>query len=362
MEGAASDSLDAVGVVDRAELPDSVRARLQRFDELRGQRWRVKARPEGFRMDFPELELSYFPSGYGSAGYALVPLLILLEFVPVFLMLPYLAGLGLVLYNVFSLRSSEVSMTRWGVAAALVVVGSLLTLFLERATVHLGPLNRHGLCLLPEGLLRIREGGVQFVPRARIAALELQGQRLYAVLREPAANWSLVAGGSAAARQQVLEAWLGGTLSYPEAAPPAKARPKRALIALFVPVPMAAFFWVTLVHPTRSAQGQAAIAFFSALGERRVDDAYALLSERAQSRVPRARFEASLPAGYLGARGASINAISTGFGTAVGAEACVDGWATAPSGDSLRFAFELSSTENGWRIDDFDREHSCSRP
>jgi hypothetical protein len=357
----AGDSVDAVGILDRSQLPESVQARLAAFQPLSRQRWRVQHLPEGHRMDVPELELSYFPSGYGRAGCLLAPVVILFAFAPVFLLLPYLGGLGLLLYTVFSMRSGDPPTVQWAIAGALLAVGSVLTLFAERATVHLGPLNRQGLVLMPEGLLRLRDRGAQFVPRERIASMELSGPRLYAVLSEPAANWSIVAGGSAAARREVLDAWMAGAHTFTPTSPPATAPIKRALVALVVPIPLAAFFWLTLVQPTRSEKGQVALEFFKALSERRIDDAHALLTPAAQQRVPREAFDAKLPAGYVGNRRASINSVTSTIGTVVGAEACIDGWVTVNGGDGQSFAFELGATDAGWRIDDFDRQHSCSR-
>lgn len=358
---AAPDSVDAVGIVDRRDLPEAVRDRLVRFEALMRQRWRLKVRPEGYRMDYPELELSYFPAGYGRRGVALLPIIVALAAAPILILLPYAAGLGMLLWGVASFRGSGVSTTWWSVALGLLLVGAVLLLVTQHANQYLGPLNRHGLCLMPEGLLRLRDRGVQFVPRERIASFQLTGDRLYAALREPAANWSVVAGGGARHRLETMTTWLAGKPEFLPSSPPRVAPFKRVLVALAVPIPLAGFIWLTMVYPTRSAQGQTTMRFFAALRERRIDDAYGLLAADARERLPRDRFEARLPRGFLDQTSVTVNAVSSSVGTAIGAEACVDGWANLPDGDDVRFAFELVSTSDGWRISDFDRERSCSR-
>jgi hypothetical protein len=86
-----------------------------------------------------------------------------------------------------------------------------------------------------------------------------------------------------------------------------------------------------------------------------------LLSAEAQQRVPRAGFEAALPDGFMQQRGASVNSITGTVGTAVGAQACVDGSISLPQGGSIGFIFELKSTNDGWRIHNFDRQRTCRR-
>jgi hypothetical protein len=353
-------SLDAVAQVRRDDLPEGIRARLSELEALWGDGWRYHARPEGHRLDVPAQKLVFFPARSGQLS--LLGALARFFGLP----LPGLAGVALLLYAVWSMRSEVAPAAWWASAALLVVLGSVPMVSFVRWWLW-GHYRREGLCLLLEGILRIREGGYQYVPRDEVVSLALSDGCSYAALCTGEA-WTLVSGSPEAVRprHQVFEAWLAAKLTYlalRERPDKGVVRPtwNSALRFVIGAAALAVFLWLTAVWPTASKPGQLASQFFAALQSGRLDDAYGMLAPAARDRVEGVAFADSLPDGFRDHVGVTINGVSVRTGTVVGADACVDGWLELSTGGKAQWRLDLVKTDAGLAIEDYTNASYCRR-
>lgn len=120
------------------------------------------------------------------------------------------------------------------------------------------------------------------------------------------------------------------------------------------------FLWLTMVMPTASDTGKAALRFFDAIERDDYDAAYEMLSDDAQGRIPREQFEQHLPENYRRQQGATINGVGGGVGVIEGGSSCVEGWLTVPDGLSPHFELGLSKDDSGaMRISALSLDYRC---
>jgi len=282
--------------------------------------------------------------------------------------LVYGAGVGLLGWAVFGLRAEQLVTWRWLLGALLVGVGALVFNLAKRRPAQ----RESGVIIAPEGLVVISNGVYRFTDREQVHEARFDSGRLTVVYGDERRVWCLFsaspeqteASKNLARRQTELAQWHElGTIETIEPMGALADRPPSSLAVATLKgiagaVGLSLFVWVTAVLPSTSDSGQATRRFVDYLAADRHDEAYAMLSERRRAELPRERFEASLPEPLRDATGITINGISGGVGTVVGAETCVDGFLGGVEGYS-GYAFELVTAEDGTeRIDEW-RSGQC---
>lgn len=277
-------------------------------------------------------------------------------------------GFALLLWAMLGLRSAEVVAWRWALGAALTIAGACgLTLVRRR----LQQPNFKGLLIVPEGLVVIDGARHRVVSRAEIHDVTFEAGRLITVYGPEHRGWCHYSAlpdtpghRVVEERFRALEEWKRTGVVPPPARtgaphrppPPAFAPTAKVLAAV---AGLLGFLWLTLVLPATSDSGLVARRFVDSIADKDFDAAHQLLSDDKQRALPRASFEAQLPAELRAARGLTVNSIAGGVGVAVGSTACVDGWLDGVPGRPLH-AFELVGDGDSLRIAEF-RPGSCRR-
>ncbi len=279
-----------------------------------------------------------------------------------------LAGFGLLVWALLALRTDRVLTPLW-------VSGGLLAFFgavgVSVVWKWLAEPKLDGLLVSPHGLL-VKDGArYRIAARAEIHELVCQGGQLTVVYGPERRSWrqySARAGTAAAGiieqRGRALTQWhTSGVLPPPQGPrdPQRAPRPthKLALTILAIVTALLGFLWLTLVMPARSDAGRIARAFVAHVRAGEYDAAYALLSTERKRSLGRDQFEATLPPKLRSASGFTVNSMSTGVGTVVGSETCIDGWLDDVSGYS-GYAFDMIVESDALRIETY-REGTCRK-
>ncbi len=289
-----------------------------------------------------------------------------LAWIPVALCWP--AGFGLLVWALLGLRTDQVMVGRWGLGAALLLLGTLGVTNLVRWLRHPGI---NGTLVTADGIVVVAGHVFRFASREDIHEVSLKDGRLVVVWGPERKHWCLyseVPGSDANAelekRREALSTWLtSGTMPAPDVEGQPHKPPPRLLSTCVKLVAgsagMLAFLWLTLVLPATSDSGRVARDFVQAIADGDFAGAHAMLTNERQMKLSVAQFEAALSPTLKQATGFTVNGISGSVGVEDGATTCVDGWLDDVS-DPSGYAFELVREGGEDHIESW-REGACHR-
>jgi len=278
-------------------------------------------------------------------------------------------GVAFLAWAVLSLRWFDYSAWRWGVGAALVLIGSI---GLTVRTVRKDTPAHEGFLFVTDGVIELANGMYRVAARTDIQRFVGSDGSSVAVIGAEQRQWCLFSAQPGSQEALHIGALHRGATSwlqegtYPRLDDPANSIQARAggagcnyLIYLIGAAAPCGLVYATLVLPATSDASQAAQHFLSLVREGDYEAAHAMCSPERQANVSRSKLKRELPPELAQSSGFSVNSISGGLGTSKGTTGCVEGRLDGVDGHS-GFSIHMVVVEDEWRVDKWTG--ACPRP